>query len=319
MENSASSLVEKYVFGVDIGGTTVKIGLLDMDGHKVEVWEIPTRTENNGEKVLPDIAEAIRKKMEDRGIKDSQVVGVGAGAPGPFSDDGTIFKAVNLGWSEFNMKNELHDLVKIPVKCGNDANVAALGEYWRGGGQGYKDMLMVTLGPGVGGGIIHNGKIFNGANGAAGEIGHIHLVDDEPDACGCGNHGCFEQFASATGAVRIAKRVLAEYDDDSVLRGGEFACKDIFDAAKKGDKIATICAEKYGYYLGKGIAAVATVVNPEIIVIGGGVSKAGEMLFDLLMPSFKKYVFSGCADAKFALAKLGNDAGVFGAAKMLLY
>ncbi|MBR4670023.1 MAG: ROK family glucokinase [Butyrivibrio sp.] len=311
--------MSRYVFGVDIGGTTVKIGLLTEGGEKIEVWEIPTRTENHGENILPDVAQSIRAKMNEKGIDDSEVIGAGVGVPGAVNVDGVCHQAVNLGWEKVNVVNELHSRLKLPVKAGNDANVAALGEQWKGGGQGYPNMLLVTLGTGVGGGIINEGKILTGSRGSGGEIGHIHLVDDEPDACGCGNHGCFEQFASATGAVRIAKRVLAEYDDDSVLRGGEFACKDIFDAAKKGDKIATICAEKYGYYLGKGIAAVATVVNPEIIVIGGGVSKAGEMLFDLLMPSFKKYVFSGCADAKFALAKLGNDAGVFGAAKMLLY
>ncbi len=317
MENN-TSLIEKYVFGVDIGGTTVKIGLLDMDGHKIEVWEIPTRTENNGEKVLPDIAEAIRKKMEERNIKDSQVVGVGAGAPGPFGSDGTIFKAVNLGWSEFNMKDELHDLVKIPVKCGNDANVAALGEYWMGGGQGYKDMLMVTLGTGVGGGIIHDGKIFNGATGAGGEIGHIHLVDDEPNQCGCGNHGCLEQYASATGAVLVMTRVLEERSEDSVLRGKDFQCKDIFDAAKNGDELAKEALRRYGEYLGKGLAMIASTINPEIIVFGGGVSKAGDILFDLVRASFEKYVFPGAKRTKFALAKLGNDAGIYGAAKLVL-
>ena len=217
-----------------------------------------------------------------------------------------------------NVVNELHSKLKLPVKAGNDANVAALGESWKGGGQGYRNMLLVTLGTGVGGGIIIEGKILAGAKGAGGEIGHIHLVDDEPDSCGCGKHGCFEQFASATGAVRLAKRVLESSTEDSVLRGKDFECKDIFDGYKAGDALCKKAAEQYGYYLGKGIAAVATVVNPEIIVIGGGVSKAGDVLFDLLMPSFKKYVFPGCADAKFALAKLGNDAGVFGAAKMLI-
>ena len=311
--------MSRYVFGVDIGGTTVKIGLLTEGGEKIEVWEIPTRTENHGENILPDVAQSIRAKMNEKGIDDSEVIGAGVGVPGAVNVDGVCHQAVNLGWEKVNVVNELHSRLKLPVKAGNDANVAALGEQWKGGGQGYPNMLLVTLGTGVGGGIINEGKILSGAKGSGGEIGHIHLVDDEPDACGCGNHGCFEQFASATGAVRIAKRVLAEYDDDSVLRGGEFACKDIFDAAKKGDKIATICAEKYGYYLGKGIAAVATVVNPEIIVIGGGVSKAGDMLFDLLKPSFEQFVFPGCKDVKFALAKLGNDAGVYGAAKMLLY
>ena len=318
MENQALSLVERYVFGVDIGGTTVKIGLLDMDGHKIEVWEIPTRTEDEGKNVLPDIADAIRNKMEQRGIKDSQVVGVGAGAPGPFGDDGTIFKAVNLGWSEFNMKDELHDLVKIPVKCGNDANVAALGEYWMGGGQGYKDMLMVTLGTGVGGGIIHNGKIFNGATGAGGEIGHIHINDDETLVCGCGNKGCLEQYASATGIVLLASRILGETDKDSVLRRGQLSSKGIFDAAKAGDEVAIEITKKFGYYLGKGLATCATILNPEVIVIGGGVSKCGTVIFDLLKPSFDEFVFKGCRDTEFALAQLGNDAGICGAAKMVI-
>ncbi|WP_035769347.1 ROK family glucokinase [Butyrivibrio sp. NC2002] len=318
MENKTNGIIAKYVFGVDIGGTTVKIGLLDLDGHKIEVWEIPTRTENGGEKILPDIAESIRFKMEERGIKDSQVVGVGAGAPGPFSDDGTILKAVNLGWSEFNLKNELHDLVKIPVKCGNDANVAALGECWKGGGQGYKDILMVTLGTGVGGGIIHEGKIFNGANGAGGEIGHIHIEDNETVECNCGNKGCLEQYASATGAVLLMKRILEKSDEESVLRGTQFECKDIFDAAANGDKLAIEATKQYGDYLGKGLAMIASTINPEIIVFGGGVSKAGDVLFDLIRPSFEKYVFHGAKRTKFALAKLGNDAGIYGAAKLVL-
>ena len=309
----------RFVFGADIGGTTAKIGLLTETGEKVDFWEVPTRTDNGGEFVLTDVAEAIRGKINEKGINDADVVGVGVGVPGAVNVDGLCYQAVNLGWENRAVVNELHSKVKLPVKAGNDANVAALGESWKGGGQGYQNMLLVTLGTGVGGGIINEGKILNGAKGSGGEIGHIHLVDDEPDTCGCGKHGCFEQYASATGAVRIAKRILAETTEDSVLRGGAFECKDIFDAAKKGDAVATKIAERYGYYLGKGIAITASVVNPEIIVLGGGVSKAGDMLFDLLMPSFKKYVFPGCGDAKFALAKLGNDAGVYGAAKMLLY
>ncbi len=308
----------RYVFGADVGGTTVKIGLLTETGEKVDFWEIPTRTEDHGSQIIPDIAESIRAKMKERGIEDTQVVGAGVGVPGAVNADGVCYQAVNLGWEKVNVVNELHSKLKLPVKAGNDANVAALGEAWKGGGQGYKNLCLVTLGTGVGGGIIVEGNLLSGAKGSGGEIGHIHLVDDEPETCGCGNHGCFEMYASATGAVRIAKRVLAATTEDSVLRGKDFECRDIFDAAKSGDKLAVKAAEQYGYYLGKGIAAVASVVNPEIIVLGGGVSKAGEMLFDLLMPSFKKYVFSGCSNAKFALAKLGNDAGVYGAAKLLL-
>ncbi|MBE5826279.1 MAG: ROK family glucokinase [Butyrivibrio sp.] len=307
----------RYVFGADVGGTTVKIGLLTETGEKLDFWEIPTRTENHGENIIPDIADSIRAKMKEKNIEDTQVVGAGIGVPGAVNADGVCHQAVNLGWEKVNVVNELHSKLKLPVKAGNDANVAALGEAWKGGGQGYPNMLLVTLGTGVGGGIIVDGKILNGAKGSGGEIGHLHLVDDEPETCGCGNHGCFEMYASATGAVRIAKRILEKSDEDSVLRGKDFECRDIFEAAKSGDKVAKDIAEHYGYYLGKGIAAVASVVNPEIIVLGGGVSKAGDMLFDLLMPSFKEFVFPGCADAKFALAKLGNDAGVYGAAKLV--
>ena len=309
----------RYAFGADVGGTTVKIGLLTETGEKVDFWEIPTRTENHGENIIPDIAESIRAKMKEKNIEDTQVVGAGIGVPGAVNADGLCYQAVNLGWEKVNVVNELHSKLKLPVKAGNDANVAALGEAWKGGGQGYPNMLLVTLGTGVGGGIIIEGKILTGAKGSGGEIGHIHLVDDEPETCGCGNHGCFEMYASTTGAVRLAKRALEATDEDSVLRGKDYVAKDIFDAAKAGDAVAVRVAEQYGYYLGKGIAAVASVVNPEIIVLGGGVSKAGEMLFDLLKPSFKKYVFPGCADVKFALAKLGNDAGVYGAAKMVCY
>ena len=309
----------RYVFGIDIGGTTAKIGLLTETGEKLDLWEVPTRTENNGEYILSDVADAIRAKVKEKNIDDRDIIGAGIGVPGAVNVDGLCYQAVNLGWSNYNVVNEFHSRLKLPVKAGNDANVAALGEAWKGGGKGYPNMLLVTLGTGVGGGIINEGKILTGAKGSGGEIGHIHLEDDEPDACGCGNHGCFEQYASATGAVRLARRILAATTEDSVLRNKDFECKDIFDAAKAGDKVALQIADRYGYYLGKGIAITASVVNPEIIVIGGGVSRAGEMLFDLLKPSFEKYAFPGCKDTKFALAKLGNDAGVFGAAKMLLY
>ena len=311
-------MMKKYAFGVDIGGTTVKMGLFNMSGEVEQVWEIPTRTENKGSMILPDIAKSIRGKIAEAGLSDDEIAGVGIGAPGAVDGEGVVHQAVNLGWTRFNLKEELHDLVRLPVKAGNDANVAALGEAWKGGGRGYNNMLLVTLGTGVGGGIINDGKILSGATGSGGEIGHIHLQDEEPDECGCGNHGCFEQYASATGVVRIAGRVLAATENDSVLRGKNYTSKDIFDAAKAGDSVAIEITKQYGDYLGKGLAVVASVINPEIIVLGGGVSKCGEMLFDLLKPSFEKYVFSGCRGTKFALAKLGNDAGIYGAAKMVI-
>ena len=308
-----------YVFGIDVGGTTVKMGLFQNDGTVVDKWEIPTRTENGGEKVLPDIADAILGKMAEKDIDRKDVAGVGVGVPGPVDGQGIVHRAVNLGWGVFNMEETLSGLLDgMVVKGGNDANVAALGEMWKGGGQGYSNLVAVTLGTGVGGGIIIDGKILTGATGAGGEIGHIHIQDGETDQCGCGNYGCLEEYASATGVVRLAGRTLAASDMDSVLRAGEVSAKTVFDAVKAGDALAISVAEQFGEYLGKGLAAIAGVVNPEIFVIGGGVSKAGEVLFQYIQPAYQKYVFHGSRDAKFALATLGNDAGIYGAAKLVL-
>ena len=309
----------KYVFGVDIGGTTVKLGLFDTDGNVLDKWEIPTRTENGGANILPDIAASIRDKMSEKSVDKSDVAGVGVGAPGPVDGEGIIHKAVNLGWGEMNLKKELTALLDgMRVEGGNDANVAALGEMWKGGGQGHTNLVAVTLGTGVGGGIIINGKIMTGATGSGGEIGHIHVEDNEDEACGCGNYGCLEEYASATGITRIANRKLRASDKDSVLKNGEVSAKTVFDAVKAGDELAIEIAEQFGEYLGKGLAVIAGVVNPEIFVIGGGVSKAGEVLFEYIRPSFDKTVFHGCKDTQFALATLGNDAGIYGAAKMVL-
>ena len=306
----------KYVFGVDIGGTTVKIGLFDVEGNVLDKWEIPTRTENDGEKILPDVADSIREKMKQ--MDKDAIAGVGVGAPGPIDTDGVVHRAVNLGWKTFNVKETLEALINLPVRAGNDANVAALGEMWMGGGKGYKDLVVVTLGTGVGGGIIVDGRMISGSTGAAGEIGHIHVDDTETDVCNCGNKGCLEQFASATGITRLANKKLASTDMDSVLRGGEVSAKTVFDAVKARDPLAMEVAEQFGKYLGDALAAVAGVVNPEAFVIGGGVSKAGEILIDYIRPHYEKSVFHGCREAKFALATLGNDAGIYGAAKLVL-
>lgn len=308
----------KYVFGVDVGGTTVKLGLFDAEGTVTDKWEIPTRTEDKGSHIMEDIAGSILVKMTQEGIAKEDVIGVGMGVPGPVKEDGTVVKAVNLGWGVYNPGNELSDILGVPVKAGNDANVAALGEMWKGGGQGYSDMVAVTLGTGVGGGIILGGHILCGSTGAGGEIGHIHVEDDEEDACGCKNHGCLEQYTSATGVVRIAKKKLAATSKETVLRNEEVTAKSIWNAVKDGDELAIEVAEIYGEYLGKGLAAIAAVVNPEIFVIGGGVSKAGRVVIDYMEPYFKKYVFHGAGNVKFALAKLGNDAGIYGAVKLIL-
>ena len=310
--------MKKYCFGVDVGGTTVKLGLFDKEGTILEKWEIPTRTENNGEMILPDVAQALNKKLEEKGIDKEEVCGVGIGAPGPIDKDGVVHVAVNLGWGTFNLQDTLSELCGLPVRAGNDANVAALGEMWKGGGQGYRNLVLVTLGTGVGGGVIIDGHALEGSNGSGGEIGHIHMQDGEADECGCGNHGCLEQYASATGIVRLAHRRLEATTEDSVLRHGEVSAKTVFDAVKAGDAVEIEIAEEFGVYLGKGLAAIACVANPEAFVIGGGVSKAGDILFSFIEKNYKKYVFHGSREAKFELATLGNDAGICGAAKLVL-
>ena len=310
--------MKKYVFGVDVGGTTVKMGYFDIEGNLIEKWEIPTRTEDKGVNIIPDIAGSILVKLAQKDIDKKEVVGVGIGVPGPVKEDGTVLVAVNLGWDKRNTNEELEDLLGIPVKTANDANVAALGEMWRGGGQGYDDVVAVTLGTGVGGGVIIGGKVIAGSNGAGGEIGHIHLEDNESEECGCKGHGCLEQYASATGVVRLAKKKLADSSKPSVLRDDEVTAKAVWDAVKADDELAKEVANIYGEYLGKGLAAVAAVVNPQVFVIGGGVSKAGRVVIDYMEPYFDKYAFPGTKNAKFVLSKLGNDAGIYGAAKLVL-
>ena len=311
--------MKKYGFGVDIGGTTIKMSLFEMTGHMVDKWEIPTNTENNGGSILSDVAAVIEGRLVQDGISKEDVEGIGIGVPGPVVQDAVVMGCVNLGWGRVDVAKELGEKTGLKVKVGNDANVAALGEMWQGGGKGYDSLVAVTLGTGVGGGIIVKGRLLVGAFGAGGEIGHIHLEDNETESCNCGNKGCLEQFTSATGIARLAKRYLAEHDTPTILREEDnISAKTVFDAVKEGDAAAKEIAGQFGDYLGKGLAMVSSVVNPEIFVIGGGVSKAGEILLSYIEPYFKKYAFGKCKETKFALAKLGNDAGIYGAAALVL-
>lgn len=309
----------KYAIGVDVGGTTVKMGLFDKDGNLMKKWEIPTVTKDGGQLILSDVAKSIVIMMEEKQIDIDDILGIGMGVPGAVDSRGYLPNgAVNLGWDAFSVPEAFDNYLNLPIKVANDANIAAFGEMWQGGGKGYTNMVAVTLGTGVGGGIIINGQILAGANGAGGEIGHIHVQDDEEEVCGCKNKGCLEQYASATGIVRLANRRLAKDDKPSMLRGGEITAKAVFDAVKEKDEVAIEIAKQFGDYLGKGLAAVAAVVNPEVFVIGGGVSKAGEILLTFIEPAFRKYAFAPCRNTKFALATLGNDAGIYGAAGLIL-
>ncbi len=310
--------MSKYVFGVDVGGTTVKLGLFCEDGRLMDKWEIPTDKRNGGSAILPDVANSILAKMQEKGIAKSDVAGVGIDTPGPVNEEGVVNKAENLGWGVTDVPGILKKYLDFPIKSGNDANVAAFGEMWQGGGKGYRNLVVVTLGTGVGGGIIINGKILTGAMGAGGEIGHMHVEDQETVPCNCGLYGCLEQYASATGIARLARRRLEKDDAPSILRDSEITAKAVFDAVKAGDNVAVEIAEEFGDYLGKGLSQIAAVVNPEVFVIGGGVSKAGEILFDFIRPAFKKYAFHACRETDMVLATLGNDAGIYGAAGLFL-
>jgi glucokinase len=294
------------------------MGLFNVDGEVLDKWEIKTRTENGGEAILPDIAAAANAKMEEKGIAKEEVAGLGIGIPGPIDEEGVVPHTANLGWGYKEVSKELSELTGLPCKGGNDANVAALGEMWKGGAEGYNNVVMVTLGTGVGGGIIIGGKILTGSNGAGGEIGHLHVDDNIPGQCGCGNKGCLEQVASATGITNLANQALAASDKPSMLREGEVSAKTVFDAVKAGDELAKEVAERFGKYLGTALANITAVTDPQAIVIGGGVSKAGPILLEYVEKYYQQYCFKSCKNVKFALATLGNDAGIYGSAKLVL-
>lgn len=309
----------KYGFGVDLGGTTVKIAYFDQQGTLLYKWEIPTVTDDNGAQILPDIAAAILGYLDENSISRDSLIGIGIGVPGPVLLDGTVNKCVNLGWGTFNIQKELEKLTGFPVKAGNDASLAALGECWKGGGQGCDNMVFVTLGTGVGGGIVLGGKVIYGVHGAGGEIGHLVLNREETETCGCGKKGCVEQYCSATGIVRIAKKTLQSTDTPSSLRGfAALTCKDVFDAAAAGDVLAQQILEQIYAYMGEFLANICCVVDPEVVVLGGGVSKAGQPFLESVQRCYRKSAFHPTQDVRFALASLGNDAGAYGAFKLAL-
>lgn len=311
--------MKKYAFGIDVGGTTCKIGFFETNGKLIDKWEIKTNTENNGAAILSDIAQAVDNKLAQEGISKDDVQGVGIGVPGPVKSNGVVNRCVNLGWGIVNVEEELGNLTGLKVKAGNDANVAALGEMWQGAAKGCKDVIMVTLGTGVGGGIIVDGKVVAGFNGAGGEIGHITVNHEEIEACNCGQYGCLEQYTSATGIVRVAKRKLAKTNDETSLRNfPELTAKDVFDEAKNGDAVALGLVDEVCGILGSTLSNIACVVDPEVVVIGGGVSKAGNILIESIQKHFVETSFHACRNTKFVIAGLGNDAGMYGCVQMLL-
>ncbi len=314
--------MSRFCIGIDVGGTTVKLGVFEDDGQLLRKWEIPTRKEQQGVHILPDIALSVRHTLEEMKLDLTDVLGAGLGVPGPVATDGYVPRCVNLGWGEGYPARDLSLMLEgIPVKCANDANIAALGEMWQGGGKGYNDIVMITLGTGVGGGVVIDQKIIAGRHGLAGEIGHTHVRDDETEYCNCGSRGCLEQVASATGVVREAKMFLASSSKESILRDIEensLTAKDVMDAAKAGDELAVEIVDCVCYYLGRSLAQLALTIDPEIFVIGGGVSKAGQYLIDNIQKYYEQYETLSENRPLVGLAKLGNDAGIYGAARMVL-
>lgn len=283
-------------YGVDVGGTTTKIGRFE-NGHLAEKMEIPTDTRKGGRNILPDIARAL-----------GPASGIGLAVPGPVTANGVVNGCVNLGWGIFSPGRVLQELTGVPVLCCNDANAAALGEQWQGGGQGFEDILMVTLGTGVGAGLVFGGRLRPGAHGAAGELGHLCVEPEESLSCACGRRGCLEQYAGATGLCRLAKEAGL----------GGLSSKELFDRAKSGDAPALAVVDKACRRLGQGLAMACCVFDPEAIVLGGGVSLAGEFLRRRVEDWFRQYAFHACRDTSILLASLGSDAGIFGAARLVM-
>ena len=314
--------MKEYAFGIDLGGTTAKIGLFTTSGALLEKWEVATDTSNAGEHILENLAAAVLGKMKEQSIQPEQVEGVGIGVPGPVLDSSIVpIVCSNLGgWGERNVSAQLSGLLDgLKVLVGNDANVAALGEIWMGAAKGAKNAVMVTLGTGVGGGVVVNGKVIDGVHGAGGEIGHITVNRHETAVCGCGKRGCLEQYSSATGVVRCMKKLLDENPDTPcVLRGTEFAAKDVFDAARNGDALAAREVDEMSDTLGMALANIASTVDPEAFLVGGGVARAGDVLFAPLNKHFQEYAFKSCRETPIKQASLGNDAGIYGAVRLIV-
>lgn len=310
---------KQYIFGIDVGGTSIKIGLFDVHGSLLEKWEVSSDTTNNGINILPDISKALNKKIKVKNLTKEDFIGVGVGVPGPVNKDGQVQRCVNLGWGVLDVERELSTLINLPVKVANDANIAALGEMWKGSGQGYKNLVLITIGTGVGGGLIVDEKIVSGANGSAGELGHLLINRNETVPCNCGRKGCVEQYASATGIVNGARKLMESGKIRTVLVNDEWlTAKKIFEEAKNKDEVAMMSVDLMGQTLGLMLGQVSCVCDPQVILIGGGVSKAGQIIIDVIKKYYKEYSFYASVETPIILAQLGNDAGIYGAAKLVL-
>ena len=312
-------MVGKFI-GIDLGGTSIKFAILTFDGDILHKWSIETNTMNDGENIVPNIIESITENLTVHNLAISDILGIGMGSPGAVNfKEGTVIGAYNLGWKTLiRVKDQIEAALGIPFFLDNDANVAALGELWKGAGEGEDNVVFVTLGTGIGGGVIVDGKLVHGA-AAAGELGHI-IVDPDGYTCTCGNRGCLETVASATGIVRLAMDIAKQYNGESslknvIVQGQKVTAKLVFDFANEEDALALLIIDKFSYYLGLAFGNITNILHPNSIVIGGGVSAAGEVLLKSVEEYFLKFAFPPLRQTtKLKLAQLGNDAGVIGAA-----
>jgi glucokinase len=310
----------QHIIGIDLGGTTAKLGLFTQNGTLLEKWGVPTDTSSRGKNILLNLAASIQEQMRLRQLQKNNILGVGLGIPGVVMNKRNVGTSANLnGWGGFDVAEEFARLCGIPVKVINDANAATLGELWQGSAKGAQNMFLVTLGTGVGGGLVINGHIIEGSHGIGGEIGHINVNANETRICGCGNKGCLEQYASATGIANSAKALMDSTDIPSSLRQyDEVTAKHVFEYAQKGDVLAIQLANKFALELGRALSIVSNICDPEVIVIGGGVSAAGLYLLDAVKNVFEQYVLHAARSTVFKLATLGNDAGIYGAARLMM-
>ena len=302
--------MKDLIIGIDIGGTRIKMGLIDSQGVVIDKWSIPTRTEEEGSRIIGDISDSLSEKLKNANLEIKDIYGIGVGLPGFVDEDGTAHGSVNLGWNKpFNIESELSDrLLGAFVHAGNDANVAALGEAWTGSGQGYRNMLLVTLGTGIGGGVVIDNKILAGAHSCCGEIGHICVNPQETRPCNCGRCGCLEQYASAPGIQQLMREEL----------GMSMPVEEFWRLVDAGKEDMKRVAKRFGDYLGYGLAAASMIIDPEVFVIGGGMSMAGEVILPYIREGYEKNVLPICRNTPIRLAALGNDAGIIGAAALAL-
>ena len=311
--------MENYCIGVDLGGTSTKLGIINTNGKLIKKWQAPTNTREAGRFILQDIIDLIKTCLSYVDIDVTQLLGVGVGVPGIVLEGGFVKAAVNLGWKDKKVKGELAQALKLPVTVMNDANAAALGEMWQGSGKGYRNLVMITLGTGIGAGIIIDGKRISGSFGGAGELGHMPIVTDETQRCNCGRTGCLEQAASATGIVKEALRLLRTSEIESSLRNiPEINARTVCEAAKKGDLLSREVLKRAVKYLGLAMAVTSSVLDPELYIIGGGVSAAGQFLLDMVKRYYEEQVLYLSKATEVRLASLGNEAGIYGAAKSVL-